>query len=220
LFKEILSSSFLRKYIKISTPEVYGSSLKKLQTHSPYNPSTPYAVSHASVDMLLNAYFKESNFPAVIARFANFYGPEQQLYRIIPKAIIKCLNSEKIELHGGGNSKRSFIYKTDFISAVEAIIEKGKIGNVYHFSDNQVYKIKDVVKIICELLKVDYDKNTVSVKERKGKDFMYSLDISKSKSINWEPKIELKEGISKTIDWIYENKNSLLKMNNEYKYNP
>ena len=220
LFKEILDCTFLEKYIRISTPEVYGSSLKKLQTNSAFNPSTPYAISHASVDMLLNAYYKENNFPIIIARFANFYGPEQQFYRIIPKSIIKCMRSEKLELHGGGISMRSFIYQSDFVSAINAVIEYGKIGNVYHFSDNDIYKIKDVVKIICEQLDEDYYEFVMNQPDRPAKDLMYNLDISSSKTIGWAPKINLNDGIDHTIKWIESNKSKFLKMSTEYRYIP
>lgn len=220
LFKEILDCTFLEKYIRISTPEVYGSSPEKLQTNSAYNPSTPYAISHASVDMLLNAYFKENNFPIIIARFANFYGPGQQLYRIIPKSIIKCMRSEKIGLHGGGISMRSFIYQSDFVSAINAVIEYGKVGNTYHFSDNDIYKIRDVVKIVCEQLNEDFYEFVIDQPDRPAKDLMYNLDISSSKEIGWGPKINLKVGIADTIKWIEENKSAFLEMSTDYVYIP
>ena len=115
---------------------------------------------------------------------------------------------------------RSFIYQSDFVSAINAVIEYGKIGNVYHFSDNDIYKIKDVVKIICEQLDEDYYKFVIDQPDRPAKDLMYNLDISSTKTIGWVPKINLKIGIDHTIKWIESNKSEFLKMSTEYTYIP
>lgn len=220
LLKALMSFEFLKKYIKISTPEVYGSYSNKLKTTHSYNPSTPYAISHAAIDMLLQSYFKEFNFPMVIARFANFYGPEQQLYRIVPKSIISCLKSEKLGLHGGGISKRSFIYKSDFVSAVELLVKNSEIGKVYHFSDDSLLSIKEIVEIVCVLLNKNYDEFVFDVPERPGKDFKYDLDISESASIGWRPTTGIREGIENTIHWITEYQDAILKMDLSYRYKP
>jgi len=220
LLKALLEFRFLKKYIKISTPEVYGSYSNKLKTNHSYNPSTPYAISHSAIDMLLQAYFKEFNFPMVIARFANFYGPEQQLYRIVPRSIIPSLKSEKLGLHGGGISKRSFIYKSDFVSAVELLVENGELGKVYHFSDNSVFSIKEIVEIVCVLLNKNYDEFVFDSPERPGKDFKYEMDISESASIGWKPTTGIREGIDNTIHWITKYQDHILKMDSAYRYKP
>jgi len=93
---------FIDRYVRVSTPEVYGHSDQPMTEGQAFNPSTPYAVSHAAVDMSLMAFHKQYGFPVLFTRYANFYGPHQQLYRIIPRTIIYSLLGKKLSLHGGG----------------------------------------------------------------------------------------------------------------------
>ena len=101
---------FLKKYIKISTPEVFGSANIKSSNYNFYNPSTPYALSHSTIEKYLLLLFRQFSFPVIISRFANFYGPHQRLYRVIPLAIHKASKKEKFLLHGGGTSRLSLIH--------------------------------------------------------------------------------------------------------------
>jgi dTDP-glucose 4,6-dehydratase len=126
--------SWLKKYIRISTPEVYGSCEEKIDETATYNPSTPYAVSHAAIDMSLKAYQKQYDFPVVFTRYSNFYGPGQQLYRIIPRTIVYALTNQTLQLHGGGKAVRAFIHGQDVASAINASIKSGVVGETYHFS--------------------------------------------------------------------------------------
>src|SRR5882762_10152566 len=103
----------LQKYIRVSTPEVYGSTAHPVQEGQPYAPSTPYAVSHAAIDMSLTAFHRNYSFPVVLTRFANFFGPGQQLYRIVPRTVIYALLGQRLQLHGGGTSVRAFIHGGD-----------------------------------------------------------------------------------------------------------
>lgn len=197
---------WLKKYIKISTPEVYGSNSCLIEEKHPYNPSTPYAISHAAIDMNTLAYQKQYGFPAVIGRFANFYGPHQQLYRIIPKTILSILKRERLPLHGGGESLRAFIYSSDFCSAIDCLISKGRVGEVYHFSPTEFLKIKDVVGIICHQLNVEFADSVEITKDRAGKDLAYFMNSSKSiNELHWNNITTINEGIKETIDWIKTN---------------
>ena len=112
IFQNLYKFNFLKKYILISTPEVFGNNNKLLKENSlQYNPSTPYAVSKLGSELLLKNYAKNFNLPFIITRFSNFYGPGQPIYRLIPK-IITCIEKKiKFTLEGGGNTKRNFIYK-------------------------------------------------------------------------------------------------------------
>src|SRR3990167_6156031 len=103
--EQLRKCQFLQKYIHISTPEVYGSCEGLVSTTTHYNPSTPYAVSRAASDMWLTALYKNYNFPVLLTRAANVYGPGQQLYRIIPKTILTIKMGAKLPLHGGGRSE-------------------------------------------------------------------------------------------------------------------
>ena len=121
LINQIIKLKTIKKYINFSTPEVYGSTKKFFKESYSFNPSTPYALSRASFDLHLKLLNKNYNFPMIITRTANIYGPYQQLYRIIPKSIIS-LKKRKINLHGGGNSIRSFIFMSDVSEALYKIL--------------------------------------------------------------------------------------------------
>ena len=206
LHKFLINKKFLKKFINISTPEVYGSSNKKLLTNSPYNQSTPYAVSKASIDMSLNTFVNQFNFPNLTARFANFYGPYQTLYRIIPLTIHRAASKRKIDLHGGGLSKRFFIYSDDFSEAIYKLMTRGSIGKVYHFSGDKMITIKDLVKKIYDKFNLDYENFINITNDRPGKDFIYDMDDTISRQeLKWKNKFSLDKGIDLTIDWYMQN---------------
>ena len=118
--------------------------------------------------------------------------------RLIPKLIKFVNNNKKFPLHGNGDSTRDFIFEDDFNNGLFKLISRGKNGNFYHFSSNKYYKIRDVVKIVCDLLKVNYKDFIYKTKDRIGKDKYYFLDCNKtSKQLNWKPKINIYEGIKK-----------------------
>ena len=213
LHKFLINQDFLEKYIRISTPEIYGNSHDVIKEDSLFDPSTPYAVSQAAIDMSLKTFFKTYQFPVVFTRFANFYGPFQQIYRIIPKTILTAQLKSRLPLHGGGNSKRSFIFHKDVSSGIIKSIENGNIGESYHFSTKELISISDLVKKICIKLNVNFDDLVEITDDRLGKDKTYFIDFAKAnKDINWYPKFDLDLGIDKTIKWVNENLPQLKKM--------
>lgn len=197
---------FIKKYIRISTPEVYGSQDQLIKESWDLNPSTPYAVSHASIDLSLRAFNKNYSFPVVFTKFANFYGPGQQLYRIIPRTIIYALTGKELHLHGGGTSIRAFIHSADVSNGIMDAITKGQIGETYHFSTNNFYTIKEVVEIICKELSIDFNDFVTIAPDRAGKDKAYLMDSTKSRNIfGWNDNVGLIEGINDTVKWVKEN---------------
>jgi dTDP-glucose 4,6-dehydratase len=195
--------TWLQRYIRVSTPEVYGSQTS-LQTESfHYNPSTPYAVSHAAVDMHLMAYYRQFDFPVTLTRFSNFYGPGQQLYRIIPRTIIYALTGRTLQLHGGGLAQRAFIYGADVASALLKTAALGKAGEVYHFSSSQFVSIASLVEIICKQLAIPVSELVEVSPDRPGKDANYFMDDQKARrQLGWEPQYKLEQGIANTIEWV------------------
>ena len=192
---------WLLKYVRISTPEVYGSTLDLIREEQPYAPSTPYAVSHAATDMSLIAFFRNYRFPAVLTRFANFFGPGQQLYRIIPRTVIYLLTGRKLALHGGGTSVRAFIHSRDVADGLLRVLERGEPGEVYHFSPNMFHSIRQVVETVCAELDVEFERAVEITAERPGKDLAYLMDATKAtKRFGWNPRFTLIEGIRQTIE--------------------
>lgn len=194
---------FLKRYVHVSTPEVYGSCSGFVKEDFPFNPSTPYAVSRAAADMSLRTFRAAYDFPVVTTRAANVYGPGQQLYRIIPRTILFILLGRKLQLHGGGVSTRSFIHMRDVSEATWRIACNGRNGDSYHISTDNVISVRDLVDRICTKLEVDFDKHVEVVGERLGKDSAYHLDSSKLRNeLGWRDEISLDEGISQCIEWI------------------
>ena len=139
---------FIEKYIHFSTPEVYGDTGNIwVKENRNFRPTTPYALSRSSGDQIVNMWKENFNFPAVTTRSANVYGPGQQLYRIIPKAIFSILLGKKIPLHGGGLSIRSFVHYADIASALDLILKYGKIGDCYHISPRESISIADLISL-------------------------------------------------------------------------
>ncbi len=203
LLNSFLELSNLKKYIRASTPEVYGSSEAYIDENSPFNPSTPYAVSHASIDLHLRCMGRQYNFPYLIGRFANFYGVGQQLYRVIPRMFLSCYTGRKFILDGTGSSTRSFIYSDDIVSAFDRMILTDKIQEEYNFSSKEEISIFNLVTLICKLSNVEKDKILVHGPERRGKDKHYRLNISKANSdLGWHPLISLDKGLIAVNGWI------------------
>ena len=208
---------FCQKYIRISTPEVYGSTEKLITEEAHYNPTTPYSISHAAIDMHLAAYNRYHKFPMVIARFANFFGPTQQLFRIVPRAFISSALGDKLPLHGGGNSIRSFIYGSDVAEAILLLIEKGDLGKTYHFSTDNFVSIRDLVEEVAIISGTKFDDLVEVTEDRLGKDAAYLMSSERAKhELGWCPKVELTDGLKRTHKWVVENIQKISQMDLEY----
>jgi dTDP-glucose 4,6-dehydratase len=195
--------NWLKKYVHIGTPEVYGTCSGNVTEDAPFNPSTPYAASRAACDLHLRTYFKQHGFPVVWTRAANVYGPGQQLYRIIPRTILYIKLGKKIQLHGGGHSVRSFIHIRDVSSATLAIAQRGVPGETYHLSTDVYLSIRALVERICARMNVRFEDAVEIVDDRPGKDAAYLLDSTKARTtLGWKDEIGLDQGIDESIAWV------------------
>ncbi len=214
---ELRKCDFLKRYVHISTPEVYGSCTGFVDEDYPFNPSTPYAVSRAAADMSLRTFRAAYDFPVVTTRAANVYGPGQQLYRIIPRTILCILMGRKLQLHGGGVSTRSFIHMQDVSDATWKMMQKGQDGNTYHISTNEVISIRELVERICFKLGVSFEDHVEFVGERAGKDAAYHLDSTKLRTeLGWQDRINLDQGLDECIAWVKSNFETLKNEPHDY----
>lgn len=221
LLEFLKGKSWLSKYIRASTPEVYGSHESKILELTNYAPSTPYAITHASIDMTLAAFHARYEFPAVIGRFANFYGPGQQLFRIIPKTVLVSQRELKLPLHGGGLSERSFLYSEDLNSALLALAVDAEPGQIYNFSSNELISIRALVETILSKLGKEFSDYVNVVDERPSKDQKYLMDSNKAKvDLSWNAKTSLDEGLNSTIAWFEHNSQYLQDVPLEYAHKP
>jgi dTDP-glucose 4,6-dehydratase len=223
-FAKLLSSinklDSLDKYIHISTPEVYGNCEGSVSENYPFNPTTPYASSRAAADMLLKNYNDAYNFPSITTRAANVYGPGQQLYRIIPKTIFSILKKEKLNLHGGGVSTRSFIHMKDVSDATLQLgLKKDLFGETFHISTNEFISIRDLVELICKKMNVSFNDYVEIGDERLGKDLNYQLSSKKLiEELRWKPEISIDKGVAETINWLNSNFSVLKNTDAFYKH--
>jgi len=221
-FHDVLRKvDFLKRYVHVSTPEVYGSCTGFVKEDFPFNPTTPYAVSRAAADMSLRTFHTAYNFPVVTTRAANVYGPGQQLYRIIPRTILFILLGRKLQLHGGGVSTRSFINMRDVSDATWRIMQNGRDGDTYHISTNEVISIRALVELICLKLGVKFENHAEFVGERLGKDSAYHLDSTKVRQeLGWKDSINLDQGIDECIAWVQDNFDALKDQPFDYQHKP
>ena len=212
---------FLKKYVHVSTPEVYGTCEGMVKENTNYSPSTPYAVSRAAADMNLMSFRKAYNFPVVFTRAANVYGPGQQLYRIIPRTILFFLTGRQLQLHGGGASVRSFIHIRDVADGTLRIARQASPGEIYHFSTPHNISIRALVELIAKRLNKNFDKNVAFVGERLGKDAAYLLDSTKAQEdLGWHDRVSLEQGIEETIAWVHDNLDILKQLPFDYIHKP
>lgn len=211
LANQLKDMKFLRRYVHISSPEVYGSCVGNIKENAPLNPSTPYAASKAAGDLSLFTFYKNFGLPLVLIRATNVYGAHQQLFKIIPRSIINIKTEKLIELHGGGKAIKSYIHIRDISQGTLLAMEKGRLGEIYHFSPDQGIAVRKVVETICEALHVDFNRAIKIAPERLGQDNAYTIDSARARAeFGWYPQISFSEGIGRTIQWICENLPSIL----------
>ena len=193
---------FLDRYVHVTTPEVYGSTDGWVRENTPFNPSTPYAVSRAAGDMSLKTFVDTYKLPAVSTRAANVYGPGQQLYRIIPRTIYAAMTGQKLKLDGGGVSERVFVHMRDVSDATLKIALKGTLGETYHISGYELVSIRKLVEIILGKLGRKFDDCVELGPERPGKDAAYMLESLKLRTeLGWKDEISLEAGVDSVIAW-------------------
>ena len=212
VFKKYSKKNKKAKLIHISTDEVYGDVIKgRSKENSPYNPSSPYAASKASSDHLVSSYVKTYNINAIITNCSNNYGPRQHPEKLIPKLIYNILNNKPLPIYGNGKNSREWIYVEDHCNALLKVFKSGKKGEFYNIGSNYNFKNLDIVK---ELIKCSKKRivlgNKVKIKfisDRPGHDFRYALNSSKIyRKLNWKAKTKVSEGLTKTFDWYFKNK--------------
>ena len=213
LLESIIASRKKTKLIHISTDEVFGN-IKNVRANEefPYKPQNPYAATKAAGDHLINSYINTYKINAIITNCCNNYGPRQNPEKFIPKLIASILKRKKLSIYGEGKNSREWIYVLDHCKALYKIYQKGKVGEQYNIGTNQNYKNLEIAKKIILLSKEKKIYNKKSkfsfVKDRQGHDLRYALDSSKiKKKIKWKHRVNISDGLIKTLNWYLDNKN-------------
>jgi len=198
----------LQKFIQISTDEVYGSISEGAHKETDaLNPGNPYSAAKAAGDMLCLSYHNTYGIPLIITRTENNYGPFQHPQKALPTFVKKALNDENLPIYGDGSNSRMWLYVEDHCSAIDTLIQKGKIGEVYHVAGEQELTNLELGKIILKTLNKPED-NIEFIDDsviRPGHDKRYALDVSKIKSLGWEAQFPKETGIIAAIEWYQNN---------------
>lgn len=201
----------VKRYHQVSTDEVYGDlPLDRpdlfFTEETPIHTSSPYSASKASADLLVQAYYRTYGTPVTISRCSNNYGPYHFPEKLIPLMISNAMDNKPLPVYGKGENVRDWLYVEDHCSAIDLIIHKGRIGEIYNIGGNNERTNLDVVRTIVRLLGKSEELITF-VKDRPGHDMRYAIDASKiRKDLGWEPKTSFDDGIRRTIEWYLENK--------------
>jgi len=202
-----------KKYIQVSTDEVYGSlgdtGYFTEETH--LDPHSPYSSSKAAADLMVKAYFDTYKMPVNITRCSNNYGPYQFPEKLIPLIINNCLNKRELPIYGDGMNIRDWLYVEDHCKAIDMVINNGILGEVYNIGGHNERTNIYIVKTIIEYVGNNVDKSVTEklikyVEDRKGHDRRYGIDPTKIKDeLGWEPETTFEVGIKKTIQWYLDN---------------
>lgn len=201
----------IKRFHQVSTDEVYGDlPLDRPELFftesTPLHTSSPYSASKAAADLLVLAYHRTYDLPVTISRCSNNYGPYQFPEKLIPLMIANCLNDKQLPVYGKGLNVRDWLYVEDHCKAIDLIIRKGKVGEVYNIGGHNEMANIDIVKMIIKTLGKSEDLITF-VTDRKGHDLRYAIDPAKIKAeLGWEPETMFTDGIKLTIDWYLDNR--------------
>jgi dTDP-glucose 4,6-dehydratase len=206
----------VERFVHISTDEVYGDIEKgKFREDFPLKPNSPYAASKAGADLLIKAYIRTYGIPAVIVRPSNNYGPWQYPEKLIPRAVSKILNGEKVPVYAKGANIREWLYVDDCAKGILAILEKGSPGEIYNLGSGEEKKNIEVVKTLLKILCAG-SKQIEFVRDRPGHDFRYRLDSRKViKDTGWKPEISFRDGLMLTARWNFVHKKWLFSKKEE-----
>ena len=200
------------RYHQVSTDEVYGDlPLDRpdlfFTESTPIHTSSPYSSSKAGADLLVQAYHRTYGLPATISRCSNNYGPYHFPEKLIPLMIINCLHNKPIPVYGEGLNVRDWLYVEDHCKAIDLVVRKGRIGEVYNIGGHNEMRNIDIVKLIIHELGKSEDLITY-VTDRKGHDLRYAIDPTKiHNELGWLPETKFADGIKKTIRWYLDNQN-------------
>jgi dTDP-glucose 4,6-dehydratase len=195
----------VKRYLQVSTDEVYGSIEKGSFTESsPLNPSSPYSATKAAGDLLVSAHVHTYRIEAVICRGSNNYGPRQYPEKLIPLCILNALAGDQLPVYGDGHQVRNWLYVEDFARAIDLVLRKGLPGEVYNVGGPDETANIDVVRRI--LAATGRDESLIEyVTDRPGHDRRYSLSSAKVRELGWEPSRRFSEGLEQTVEWYREN---------------
>ena len=190
----------LIKFIHISTDEVYGESIHNIKSeNSVLNPTNPYAATKAGIELIIQSYITSYKFPAIIVRSNNVYGNNQYPEKLIPKFIKLLKENKKLSIHGTGESLRAFVHINDYCNAINILLKKGKLNEIYNISSLDEYSVSNIAKLLVDIIKKnkDYAKYIEYVEDRPFNDKRYFINSKKLEQLGWKIETNFKEELTK-----------------------
>lgn len=205
-----------KRFYHVSTDEVYGAlgETGLFTERTSYDPNSPYSASKASSDHFVRAYGETYKMPYVITNCSNNYGPNHFPEKLIPLFINNIINNKSLPVYGDGNYTRDWLYVLDHAIAIDTVFHNGANAETYNIGGFNEWKNIDLVKLLCKLMDEKLGRNEgesekliTFVKDRPGHDLRYAIDASKiNKELGWSPTVTFEEGLAKTINWYFENR--------------
>ncbi len=205
------------RFLQVSTDEVYGTLGKTgyFYETTPLAPNSPYSASKASADLLVRAYYETYKLPVLNTRCSNNYGPYQYPEKLIPFFISKLLKGEKVPVYGDGLNVRDWLYVYDHCEAIDTVLHKGKIGEVYNIGGHNEKTNLEITHLILDAMGKD-ESSIIYVADRLGHDRRYAISNDKiSNELGWSPSITFEKGIKLTIDWYLSNQDWIKHIENK-----
>lgn len=198
----------IKRFHHVSTDEVYGTlplqGGSPFTEESPLKPTSPYAASKASSDLLILSYYKTYGLPITISRCSNNYGTHQYPEKLIPLMIQKALREELLPVYGDGLNVRDWIHVVDHCRAIDCILQKGKVGEVYNIGAREELSNIDLVKRMLDVLGKPHELITY-VPDRLGHDLRYAIDSDKLETLGWKPEYTVDKALEEVVEWYREN---------------
>ncbi len=196
----------IKRFIQISTDEVYGSIKKGFFTEeSPLRPNNPYSASKTAADLMARAYQQTFDLPVIITRSSNNFGPYAYPEKLIPLFVTNLLEEKKVSVYGDGQQIRDWLYVIDNCAGIDFVLHHGQIGEIYNISGNNERTNLEITQIILDQLGKD-ESSIEYVQDRPGHDRRYALDSTKLQKMGWRSRYQFEEAMAKTVQWYVDNK--------------
>ncbi|PJC01759.1 MAG: dTDP-glucose 4,6-dehydratase [Candidatus Komeilibacteria bacterium CG_4_9_14_0_8_um_filter_36_9] len=205
LLEAVKNNKNVKKFIQISTDEVFGS-IKEghFKESDPFQPNSPYAAAKASGDLLCRSYIKTFQLPIIVTHSCNYYGPYQFPEKLVPLFITNLMEGKKVPVYGKGDNVREWIHTDDHARAIDLLLHKGELGEVYNIGTGDEKTNMEITNLILEVMgkgeeMIEY------VKDRPGHDWRYAIDNSKIKALGFTPEVDFKQGLAELAKWYQDN---------------
>ncbi|MFH1408656.1 MAG: dTDP-glucose 4,6-dehydratase [Nanoarchaeota archaeon] len=195
----------VKRYVQVSTDEVYGSILEgSFKETDRLDPNSPYSASKAGGDMIVRSYHETYGVPTLITRSSNNYGPYQYPEKVWPRFITNLIQGKKVPLYGDGKNVRDWIHVDDNCKGIETVRKSGKVGEIYNIGAKNELTNIEVTKMLLAIMGKD-EHSIEWVKDRLGHDRRYSLDITRISALGWKPEHDFASGLKHTVQWYQDN---------------